>query len=70
MIEYKDDCVGCPPEMGCRGSGCPLSNVPHWYCDDCQEEFPPSELRRYDGDMLCRCCLMERAWDNAESVED
>ncbi len=70
MIEYKDDCVGCPPEMGCRGSGCPLSNVPHWYCDDCEDEMDPFDLRLYNGKMLCRECLSERAWEEAEWVEE
>ena len=29
MVEYEDECVGCPPEMSCLGKdGCPNMNVP------------------------------------------
>ena len=38
MIRYEDECVGCPPEMGCLGSICPNRNVPHYFCDYCGEE--------------------------------
>ena len=42
MVRIENDCVGCPPEMGCLGSSCPYRNVPHYYCDGCNwedEEF-------------------------------
>lgn len=35
MVKIENDCVGCPPEMGCLGSSCPYRDVPHYYCDDC-----------------------------------
>lgn len=70
MKKYQNDCVGCPPEMGCLGTGCPYQNVPHWYCDECGEEFPPSELRVYDGETVCRQCVAEMAWEGAERVEE
>ena len=35
MIKYEDNCVGCPPEMGCLGSACSNRNVPVFVCDDC-----------------------------------
>ena len=38
MIKYENDCVGCPPEIGCLGSSCPNRNVPHTYCDRCSDE--------------------------------
>lgn len=69
MKKYQNDCVGCPPEMGCRGAGCPYQNVPHWYCDDCGDEYSPFELRVFEGDMLCRGCFTERAWEDADAVE-
>ena len=55
MIEYEDECVGCPPEMGCLGDSCPNRNVPHIYCDKCGEEY--EELYRYDGKELCENCF-------------
>lgn len=60
-IKYEDECVGCPPEMGCLGSACRNRNVPHYYCDgeDCGEEFHPSELYHFEDEMLCVDCLVK-----------
>ena len=60
MIQYEDECVGCPPEIGCLGSGCPKKNVPHFFCDDCKDEIDPDDLYDVDGDMLCRECALDR----------
>ena len=38
MIIFEDECVNCPPEMGCLGKGCPNKRVPHYICDKCDEE--------------------------------
>lgn len=56
-IVFEDECVGCPPEMGCLGSVCPNKNVAHYYCDKCDEEVPPDELYEVDGEDLCAECL-------------
>lgn len=63
MLKYKNDCVGCPPEIGCLGSSCPYSNVPITYCDNCKQEatlyvFPDTD------EQLCTTC-MERELDSA-----
>lgn len=60
MINYEDECVGCPIEIGCLGSSCPKKNVPHYFCDECGDEFYPSELYKYDGEELCKNCLVEK----------
>lgn len=39
MRYYEDECVGCPPEMGCMGSACPNRNVEHIVCDECGDEL-------------------------------
>jgi hypothetical protein len=54
-VERENQCVGCPPEMGCLGSSCPNRNVliPYLYCDKCGEEV--EDL--YDG--LCETCALE-----------
>lgn len=57
MIKYENECVGCPPEMGCMGSSCPNRNVPRFYCDKCKEE---EELYEFDGEQLCIECIKER----------
>lgn len=61
MIKYKNECVGCPPEIGCIDSACPYKNVPVYYCDECGEEIidAPYGQNYYtaDGsDMLCKHC--------------
>ncbi len=38
MVTYENECVGCPPEMGCLGSACPNRNVKYLYCDKCGED--------------------------------
>ena len=56
---YEDECVGC--DTHCMGSACPNKNVPHYYCDgECGEEFAPSELYNYEGEMLCSKCLLDK----------
>ena len=55
MIKYEDECVGCPPEMGCLGNSCRYKNVKHLYCDRCGEDC--EELYVFDGEVLCEECL-------------
>lgn len=42
--------------MGCLGSTCKYQNVPHYYCDKCGDE---DKLYNYDGEQLCKDCLLE-----------
>ena len=55
MVKVENECVGCPPEMGCIGIACPYQNVPHYYCDKCKDEV--DELFDVDGVELCEDCL-------------
>ena len=55
MVKYEDECVGCPPEMGCLGNSCRYKNVKHFYCDKCGEDV--EELYKVDGEELCEECL-------------
>lgn len=54
MIQYEDECVGCPAELGCLGDSCKYKNVPHYFCDECGDE---EELYYYDGRELCLHCI-------------
>lgn len=54
MKTIKDECVGCPPEIGCLGSSCPYKDVVHYYCDNCGEE---TQLYYYDDKELCIDCI-------------
>lgn len=56
MKKYENECVGCPPEIGCLGSTCSKRNVPHYYCDKCKKE---TDLYHYDGKELCIGCIEE-----------
>ena len=58
MVEYENECVGCPPEIGCLGDACPNRNVPHYYCDECNSEM--GEVYDVDGEELCEDCLKKR----------
>ena len=61
MISYEDECVCCPPEIGCLGSVCPNRNVPHYYCDECGMEFDKKELRVwYDKTHIFKECLLDK----------
>ena len=61
MIRYEDECVGCSAlGFPCYGAACPNKNVPHAYCDECDEDVGDEELYEYDGEELCYDCLMNR----------
>ena len=59
MIKTVNECVGCPPEMGCMGSACPNRNVPILVCDECGEEYV-SDLYEFEGQWLCEDCVKEK----------
>lgn len=57
MIKYENECVGCPPEMGCLGNGCPNRNVPRYYCDKCGEEI--DAYFDIGNEMICEDCAYD-----------
>lgn len=57
MRRIENDCVGCPPEIGCLGDSCRYRNVPHYYCDYCGYE---EKLYHYDNDEICEECLLKQ----------
>lgn len=54
MIRFQNDCCDCA--LHCRGDACRNRNVPHFYCDECEDET--EELFEYDGEQICRDCLI------------
>ena len=60
-LVYENECCGCAvPAYPCMGDACPNRNVPYWYCDECEDDFKPSELYDYNGMMLCKDCLAKQ----------
>ena len=57
MKKIENECVGCPPELGCKGSSCPNRNVTRFYCDECRQE---ETLYYYSGEELCLDCIAGR----------
>ena len=57
MVRYEDQCVGCPPEMGCLGKYCRYRNVPIWLCDRCESE--DEDLWDFFGEEVCKECLLK-----------
>ena len=54
MVRIENECVGCPPDMGCLGNLCPYRNVTRYYCDECDSE---ETLYEFDGKELCIDCI-------------
>ena len=50
-----DECVGCPPEMGCLGKHCPKKNMYKEVCDDCREG--DEQLYHFEDRVLCINCI-------------
>ena len=57
MVKYENQCVGCPPNMGCMGSSCPHRKVKVIYCDCCGEQIDSDEVYEVDGQDLCEDCF-------------
>lgn len=57
MRIVENECVGCPPELGCLGNSCPKRRVVRFCCDSCYEE---DELYYFDNKELCVSCILKR----------
>lgn len=68
MIKFENECVGCPKEMGCRGSGCPNRHVPYFVCDECGDEV--EFLYDTESGQLCENCVGEDKEDYTVIDED
>lgn len=55
MIRFENECVGCPPNMGCMGAGCPNRHVPYLICDKCGQDA--EELYNTENGQLCSDCV-------------
>ena len=57
MTKYRNECVGCPPEMGCLGNSCPNRSIPYLVCDKCGYEV--GKLYKADDKEVCEDCLLD-----------
>lgn len=58
MQKVVNECCDCAAGgYPCRGSSCPLRAVTRYYCDKCKSE---DVLYEYDGQELCKDCLLEQ----------
>lgn len=58
MITYENECCGCAvPAYPCIGDACPNRNVPHLYCDRCENQV--DTLYHFDWQELCIDCIEE-----------
>lgn len=57
MIKIENECVGCPPDLGCIGNSCPYLHVYRFYCDKCNCE---EELYWFEDEQLCIDCILEQ----------
>lgn len=63
-ILIEDGCVGCPPEIGCLGNGCPRKNIIVAECDECGDPYDTDSLYVYEDEpvpkILCSYCLCQK----------
>ena len=55
MVRFENVCVDCAtPGYPCLRSLCPLTKVPHYYCDWCKEE---ADIYHYNNEQVCLDCI-------------
>lgn len=57
MVEYENNCCGCPE---CKGCGRKYKDYPVFNCDWCKDSIDADEL--YEGpkgEMLCPSCALK-----------
>lgn len=60
MRKIVNECCGCAvPSYPCSES-CPLREVEHYFCDNCDADIDLDEVYEVDGEHLCLDCLKER----------
>lgn len=60
MKRIENRCVGCPPNLGCRGASCPNREVEVTICDQCGRETTDDEYWHTQfGEDICPDCWSE-----------
>lgn len=76
LVYDKNNCCGCPPEMGCMGRFCPQCWETVITCDICKQET--DEVWKVGKDDYCQSCFdtyiketyVHVTYDNAEDFID
>ena len=59
MVKIENDCCDCAvPGYPCTGKNCPMTKVPHYYCDECGEE--ESVLYKHEELQLCADYILKK----------
>ncbi len=59
MIRYENECCDCAsPAYPCIGEHCARRRTPHYYCDECKEEF--EDIYEYEDAELCIGCIEQK----------
>ena len=69
MRSYENQCVGCPPDIGCMGEACKYMNAPVNHCDWCDSEDAIFEI---DGNDYCENCAkkyLQEMFDELTTLE-
>lgn len=69
MREHVNECVGCPPNMGCLGDLCPYVNVAIDYCDQCGEEGAEYRIDNEDYCEICAKKYLQGIFDDLSVLE-
>lgn len=68
MLAVENECVGCPPGIGCIGDSCPYRNAAYNYCDECGD----IALYRIEGQDMCEDCaerFLQECFDDLSMFE-
>ncbi len=66
----EEACNGCAECVHCQLAG---EKYKVFHCDSCGNDLDVSELRRYNGDDICRDCfleMMDEQWSSLPRVKE
>lgn len=59
MVKYENHCNDTN-EYYIDDENNVMYNIPHYYCDNCNDEYDSDELYLKDGQCFCKYCLAEK----------
>lgn len=65
MRKQENQCVDCPPELGCMGGSCPYRDITVFYCDQCNSEGAEYII---DNEDFCEDCAEQYLQDTFDDL--